>query len=347
MEEMNMRVFINRSLPILLLLFSLTACLNNTQGAGDTENLWPEIEPFETGYLGVSDLHEIYYELCGNREGMPVFIIHGGPGARVIPYYRRFFNPERFLIVLFDQRGCGRSKPFAELKQNTTQHLVEDIERLRNHLKLDKIIVFGGSWGSTLGLAYSETYPDSVSAMVLRGIYTATKSELEHYFKGVRLFFPDAHEKLQESLSSPPSPEVIYKLINGGDRNARVKYSKAWTSYEAKIAELETSDVEVERLVNLPELANMVYSLALIENYYLANGCFLEEGQLLRDADKIKDIPVTLINGRYDMICPPVSAYRLHKRLSRSKLIIVEEAGHSMSEKGIERALLKAVRDLE
>lgn len=343
-----MKFFTSRSWPLLLfLLFSLAACSDKTQGAGDTEELWPEIEPFDTDYLQVSDIHKIYFELCGNPEGIPVFVLHGGPGAGIIPYYRRFFNSKRFLIVLFDQRGCGRSKPFAELKQNTTQHLIEDIEKLRNHLKLGKIIVFGGSWGSTLGLAYSEAYPDSVSAMVLRGIYTATESELEHYFKGVRLFFPDAHEKLQGSLSSPPSPEVIYKLIIGGDRNARVKYSKAWTSYEAKIAELETSDLEVERLVNLPELANMVYSLALIENYYLVNSCFLEEGQLLRDADKIKDIPVTLINGRYDMICPPLSAYRLHKRLNRSKLIIVEGAGHSMSEKGIERALLKAVRSLE
>ena len=331
----------------LFLLFSLAACSDSTQGGEDMVGLWPEVEPYESGYLQVSGIHEIYYELCGDPEGTPAFVLHGGPGARVIPYYRRFFYKKKIFIVLFDQRGCGRSKPFAELKQNTTPHLVEDIERLRNHLKLGKIIVFGGSWGSTLGLAYSETYPDSVRAMVLRGIFTATKGELDHYFKGVRLFFPEAHEKLQETLSYPPSPEIIHKLIEGGDRNASVKNSKARTSYEAKIAELAISDKEVERLVNLPELANMVYSLALIENYYLANSCFLEEGQLLRDADKIKDIPVTLVNGRYDMICPPVSAYRLHKRLNMSKLIIVEEAGHSMSEKGIEQALLKAVRDFE
>lgn len=343
-----MNILMKKVLPCFLILFVFfAACGNSTQGTGNREGLWPEIEPYQKSYLQVSEIHEIYYELCGNPEGKPVFVLHGGPGAGVIPYYRRFFNPKRFLIVLFDQRGCGRSKPFAELRENTTQHLVEDIERLRRHLGLDKIIIFGGSWGSTLGLAYSETYPGSVLAMVLRGVYTATKAELEHYFKGVQSFFPEAYEKFQDACSVPPSPGVIFKLVNSEDRDARIQYSRAWTRYEAKIAELKISDWEVENLVTSPELADVVFSLALYENYYLANDCFLEEGQLLRDADKIKDIPVTLVNGRYDMICPPVSAYRLHQRLNRSKLIIVEEAGHSMSEKGIERALLKAMRDLE
>jgi proline iminopeptidase len=309
--------------------------------------LWPAIEPHKIDYLEVSDLHTIYYELSGNPKGKPVFVLHGGPGAQSQPYYRRFFDPERYLIVLSDQRGCGRSRPFAELEGNTTQELVGDIEKLRRHLGLDKIIVFGGSWGSTLGLAYSQAYPQNVSALVLRGIFTSTREELKHYYRGVRTFFPEAFDRFQEEFEAPVSPQLVAEKVRSEDLETRTRFSRAWTRYELKIAELEASDREVEDILRTPALAKLVYSLALFENHYLANGCFLRENQLLDQADKIAHIPAFLVNGRYDMICPPITAYRLHKKLPASKLYIIEGAGHSMAEEGITRALLRIMRELE
>jgi len=310
--------------------------------------LWPPIEPYETGYLKVSEIHEIYYELCGNPEGKPVFVLHGGPGASISPYYRQFFNPKTYRIVLYDQRGCGKYHPSFELRENTSQHLVEDIERLRNHLKLGKIILFGGSWGSTLALAYGETYPGNVSGMVLRGIFTAAKDEIDHFYRGgVRPFFPEIYEKLKQVLGQEPSPQAIFKMVQSDDPDERQKSSIAWTVYEFKLGALNTPDAYIKQFVDAKDNADLIVSLALVENYYMANGCFFEEGQLLRDASKIKDIPIVMVNGRYDMICPPINAYRLHKRLSNSKLIIVEAAGHWMGDPPVQRALLKTMREFE
>ncbi|UCF79827.1 MAG: prolyl aminopeptidase [Candidatus Eiseniibacteriota bacterium] len=312
--------------------------------------LWPEIEPFQSGYLKVSDIHEIYYELCGNPRGTPVFVLHGGPGAGCSPYYRRFFNPEKFLVVLHDQRGCGRSRPFAELRDNTTQHLVQDIETLRTHLELDKIILFGGSWGSTLALAYGETYPEQVTGMVLRGIFLATQEEQDHYYHGgVNQFFPEAYERLLSALPDPagrPLPDALLEQLQSEDEGVRDRCSIAWVKYTARIGGLQAGDEWVDEIAK-SERAGFIITLALFENYYLANGCFLEEGQLLDNADRIKDIPVFIVNGRYDMVCPPVSAYRLHLRLPVSELVIAEAAGHWMGEKPIEQALLKAMRKYE
>lgn len=340
------------SLRTLFLVFICLAFIASYGEKVQSENrpngLWPPIEPNETGYLKVSDLHEIYYELCGNPKGKPVFVLHGGPGGSTSPYYRRFFNPETYLIVLHDQRGAGKSRPAFEIRENTTQHLVEDIEQLRNHLKLEKIILFGGSWGSTLALAYGETYPANVSGMVLRGIFTAAQDEIDHFYRGgVRPFFPETYEKLKQVLGQEPSPEVFLKLVQSIDPAEQQKYSKVWTAYEFKIGGLEIPDEFINNFVNSKENANLVFVLALIENYYMANGCFLEEGQLLREAHRIKDIPIVLVNGRYDMICPPLNAYRLHNQLSNSKLIIVEAAGHWMGDPPIEKALLKAMQEFE
>ncbi|NIM91158.1 MAG: prolyl aminopeptidase [Candidatus Aminicenantes bacterium] len=333
---------------ILIFLVFLAYCSERDQAKNEREALWPPITPYKSDYLKVSELHEIYYELSGDPNGKPVFVLHGGPGAGTSPYYRQFFNPESYLIVLHDQRGAGKSRPSFEIRENTTQHLVEDIERLRKHLKLGKIILFGGSWGSTLALAYGETYPKNVSAMVLRGIFTATKQEIDHFYGGgVRSFFPETFEKLKQVLGQEPSPEVFLKLVQSEDPVEQQKYSKAWTAYEFKLGSLEISDEFIENFVNSKDNADIVFALALIENYYMANGCFFKEGQLLRDAHKIKDIPIVLVNGRYDMICPPLNAYRLHKRLSNSRLIIVEAAGHWMGAPSIEKALLKAMQEFE
>ncbi|NIM20206.1 MAG: prolyl aminopeptidase [Candidatus Latescibacteria bacterium] len=315
--------------------------------SGETIDLWPSIEPFETGYLRVSDIHEIYYELCGNSKGIPVFVLHGGPGASSSPYMRRFCDPAKFLIVLHDQRGAGKSRPYAELRENTTQDLVEDIETLRKHLNLGKIILFGGSWGTTLGLAYAETYPENVSGMVLRGVFTATKEEIDHlYHGGASLCFPDVYDKLLAALPEPnrrPLPDYLFELLKSEDEAEQEKYSLAWAKYEVKMSALHISDERVESIFR----ESTPYSFALFENYYMAKACFLEEGQLLRETDKIKHIPTVIVNGRYDFVCPLVSAYRLHKMLPRSKLVIAEAAGHWMGEKPIEQALLNAFKEFE
>jgi proline iminopeptidase len=324
----------------------LDACQGAKTPVNETK-LWPPIEPFQSGYLKVSEIHEIYYELSGNPEGKPVFFLHGGPGGSSSPYMRRFCDPDKFLMVLSDQRGAGKSKPYGEIKENTTQHLVEDIERLRKHLKLEKIILFGGSWGTTLGLAYAEAYPENVSGIVLRGVFMATKEEIDHFYHGgVGRYFPETYEKLLSVLPEPsrqPLPAYLFRLIQEGSQADKAKYSRAWAKYEGKISGLEVPDTVIKNWI---ENSNP-YAFSLFENFYMTNGCFLEEGQLFKNAEKISHIPTIIINGRYDVICPPVTAYRLHKLLPKSKLIIAEGAGHWMGEKPIERALIEAMREFE
>ncbi len=339
-----------RTFTILLAMAAVFAISCSSADSTEDVALWPEIEPFESGYLKVSEIHEIYYELCGNPDGKPVFVLHGGPGAGFSPYYRRFFDPDKFLIVLHDQRGCGRSKPFAELRENTTQDLIGDIESLRKHLNLEKIVLFGGSWGTTLGLAYGETHPENVAGMVLRGVFLATQEELDHYYHGgVSLFFPEVYKRLLAALPDPekrPLPDAFLEQLQGEDPALRDRCSLAWVKYEAKIGGLQASDDWVDDVAK-SENAGFIRTLALFENYYMANACFLKEGQLLDHADRLKGIPVFIVNGRYDMVCPPKSAYLLHQKLPDSELLIAEAAGHWMGEKPIEQALLKAMKKYE
>jgi proline iminopeptidase len=341
----NRWFFSNFPVVVCMLIFIISSC---GQEKVDFV-LWPEIEPFETDYLKVSPIHELYYELCGNPDGKPVVVLHGGPGGGSSPLYRRFFNPEKFLIVQYDQRGSGKSRPYADIRENTTQHLVEDIETLRQHLNLDKVLIFGGSWGSTLGIAYGETYPESVSGMILRGIFTGAQDEIDHFYHGgVRPFFPETYETLEMSVEESERKSIhraLLKRVESDDPAVRDKYAMIWAKYEYKVGMLYTDDeimAEVEQTD--PEV---FLAFAVMENYYMANGCFLEEGQLLREAGKIADIPIVLVNGRYDMICPPINAYRLHKLLPKSKLVIAEEAGHWLGDRPVERALLEAVQTFE
>lgn len=315
----------------------------------ENSSLWPEIKPFNTGYLQVSDIHEIYYELCGNPEGIPVFVIHGGPGAGCPPYMRRFFNPEKYLIVLHDQRGCGRSRPYAELKENNTQELVKDIEQLRLKLNLDQIILFGGSWGSTLSLVYSENYPKNIKAMVLRGIYFPTKEE-DHYRKRLTKYFPESENECMESMPdsiSELSNEMILKLLQLDSETDRKKYLRLIAKMEDKASGLHVEDSILDAYYNSDDNLKKLHTMYLICYYYLTNNCFLEYGQIINNISKIQGIPVTIVHGRYDMLCPPLNAFRLHKALPGSKLIITEEAGHVMSEKPTERELIKAMIKLE
>lgn len=331
---------------VLLGVLASTASADDARQAGE---LFPPSEPFKTGYLEVSPLHRIYFELHGSPQGKPVFVLHGGPGFGCYPRLAQYFDPEKFLIVLHDQRGAGRSRPPGELRENTTQHLVADIERLRQHLEIDgKIVIFGGSWGSTLALAYAETHPDQVSGMVIRGVHTGTKDEIDNAFAGeaMRQFFPDAMARLEAALPSSLTefePKALLELFEKGDDDLVRKVGHAWIRFAIKTGHMHAPDEKVEQgwgdYDSRPAMK--------IDCHYASNRFFLEEGQLLRDAHKLKDIPLTIINGRYDMVCPPVTAWRLHQRLPKSKLIIVEQAGHSEAEEGTTRALVKAVAEFE
>jgi proline iminopeptidase len=336
---------------LLGILFLIAVCGCSERKSTDNEtNLWPEIEPFETGYLKVSDIHELYYELCGNPEGIPVFVIHGGPGAGCSPKMRQFFNPEKYLIVLHDQRGCGKSKPNAELRDNNTQELIKDIELLRVKLNLKKIILFGGSWGSALSLAFVESYPENVKAMVLRGIYLATNEEDDLYYKMLTNYFPEMAHKLIESLPDSMSElnnSNLYTLFQAEDENERNKHIKLFEKLGYKALGLHVKDSVIEDYVNSEENFQEIYTMNLIAFHYFTNNCFLEEGQLLRDVGMIPDIPVVIVHGRYDMVCPPSFAFKLHKSIPGSKLRIVEEAGHSLFEKPIEAELVIAMKELE
>ena len=336
------------SLPLAgLLLASILLPAGAAPPEKELHDFYPEIEPFKTGYLKVSDLHQIYYELCGNPDGRPVMVLHGGPGGGSYPQLRRYHDPQKYLIVLHDQRGSGRSKPYTELRENNTVNLVQDIERLRQHLELPQVQIFGGSWGSTLGLAYAETFPQSVSSLVIRGVFTATKEEIDHFYHGpAGKYFPQTFARLQSILPHPETlnyPQQLFDLLRHKDPEVRRQTALAWAGYECKIAFLEITDEQVAASLKEWE----PYDFALLENYYMANNCFLEEGQLLRQAHKIKSTPTVIIQGRYDLLCPPLTAYRLHQALPESKLVIVEAAGHTGSTPRNRSAVIKAIESLE
>lgn len=326
-------------------------CWTPVSNAGERQpgELFPVLDPFNQGFLQVSELHSIAYALVGNPKGKPIFVLHGGPGFGCYPRLTQYFDPEKFFIVLHDQRGAGRSRPAGELRENTTQDLVADIEHLREHLKVEgKILIFGGSWGSTLALAYAETHPERVAGMVLRGVWTGTEAEMEHAYDGkqVRQFFPDAVARMQAAM--PPgsggfNPQALLDIFTGDDRALMKRVADAWIQYGIKISKLHATKEEVAAgFGNFDPTPG-----ARVDCHYAAHRFFLEEGQLLRDAPRLADIPITIINGRYDIICPPVTAWELHQRLPRSKLVIIEEAGHSESEPGITSALLEAVAQFE
>ncbi len=308
----------------------------------ELRTLYPEIEPFETGMLDVGDGHTIYWERVGTRGAKPAVFLHGGPGGGISPKQRRLFDPKLYDVILFDQRGCGKSTPYASLEANTTWHLVADIERLRQICGFDKWLVFGGSWGSTLALAYAETHPERVSELVARGIYTLTRAELQWYYQfGVSEMFPDKWERFLAPIPEAERGDMMAayrKRLVGSDRAAQVEAAVAWSSWEGQtitlLPEPETSDVFAE--------ADYALAFARIENHYFVHAGWLEEGQLLRDATKLKDIPGTIVHGRYDMPCPLRYAWALHKAWPRAEFFLVEGAGHAYSEPGILDRLIRA-----
>ncbi|PSM17142.1 prolyl aminopeptidase [Nitratireductor sp. StC3] len=304
--------------------------------------LYPEIEPFETGRLDVGDGHGIYWERAGTKGAKPAVFLHGGPGGGIAPAHRRLFDPARYDVLLFDQRGCGRSTPHASLEANTTWHLVADIERLRAMVGVEKWQVFGGSWGSTLALAYAQAHPGRVSELVLRGIYLLTQAELSWYYQfGVSEMFPDKWERFVAPIPQAERADMMgayRRRLTGADRAARIEAAKAWSLWEG------------ETITLLPEPAtsgkfgedDFALAFARIENHYFVHGGWLDEGQLLRDAGRLADIPGVIVHGRYDMPCPAKNAWALHKAWPRAEFHLVEGAGHAFSEPGILDRLIRA-----
>ncbi|MCZ7485171.1 prolyl aminopeptidase [Rhizobium rhizogenes] len=308
----------------------------------ELRGFYPEIEPFETGMLDVGDGHVIYWERVGTRGAKPAVFLHGGPGGGVNPTHRRVFDPALYDVILFDQRGCGRSTPHAELEANTTWHLVADIERLRELCGFEKWLVFGGSWGSTLALAYAETHPNRVSELVLRGIYTVTRPELDWYYQfGVSEMYPDRWEKFIAPIPQAERGEMMQaynRYLTGADEAKKLECAKAWSQWEGATIALVTDPGRVE------DFGEDKYAIAFarIENHFFVNAGWLEEGQLLRDAGKLKDIPGVIVHGRYDMPCPLKYAWQLAKAWPKADFHIIEAAGHAMSEPGILDQLIRA-----
>jgi proline iminopeptidase len=329
----------------LVLLIAWGAVAQENVAAQAEPELFPVPVPFQNGYLKVDGLHEIYYELCGNPEGSPIMVLHGGPGVGMYDRLKQYYDPQKFLIALHDQRGAGRSRPAGELRENTTPRLVEDIEQLRRHLDLGPVYVFGGSWGSTLALAYAETYPGSVRGMILRGIFDGSPAVVDFHYEGAAFFFPQEHATLLHALPDPerrPLPPYLEELLEQSDPHVTPPFLDALARYELKMGSLQLPDEAIDQIMaGFP--SEMHHQMSSIDLYYVSHGYFLEPGQLLRNVDRLTDIPITFINGRYDIVCPPLIAYRLYEKLPRSELIVVEAAGHSEREPGITAALLRAV----
>lgn len=307
------------------------------------KTLYDPIETFDQGMLSVSSLHTIYYEQSGNPEGNPVVFLHGGPGGGTTPDYRRFFDPASYRIVVFDQRGSGASLPYASLEENTTWDLVADIEKLREHLGIERWVVFGGSWGSTLALAYAETHPDRVKALVLRGIFLVRKPELEWFYqKGVDAVFPDFYEEYVRLIPLEERGDMMtayYKRLTSEDEAVRFAAARAWSIFEGSTSKL-FPDQELIDDFGSPEKA---VALARIECHYFLNNCFFDsEDYLIENVGKIRHIPTVIVQGRYDMVCPMMSAWDLHKAFPEAELVIVPDAGHSAFEKGNTSALVEA-----
>ncbi len=308
----------------------------------DLRTLYPEIEPYETGMLHVGDGHTLYYERCGTPGATPAVFLHGGPGGGISPSHRRLFDPARYDVLLFDQRGCGRSTPHAELAANTTWHLVDDIERLRALVGVERWLVFGGSWGSTLALAYAETHPARVSALILRGIYTATPAELAWYYQfGVSEMFPEKWAGFVAPIPEAERGDMIQayrRILTGDDESAKLEAAKAWTIWEGETITLLPDPAMREAFQD----GHFALAFARIENHFFAHAAWLEDGQLLRDAGRLAGIPGTIVHGRYDMPCPARNAYALHKAWPEAEFHLIEGAGHAYSEPGILDQLIRA-----
>ena len=304
--------------------------------------LYPSIEPFVQHSLQVDNTHTLHIEVCGNPKGIPVVFVHGGPGGGYTAIHRRFFDPQAYRIILFDQRGCGRSKPHACLTNNTTAHLIEDLDKIRRHLKIDKWLLFGGSWGSTLALLYAQTYPERVFGLILRGIFLCREQDVNWFYQsGADRFYPE----YWTDFSAPVLPEnrsnmieAYHQLLTSDNEIERMRAAEAWSVWEGRTSNLQTDPNTVDHFSN-PYHA---LAMARIECHYFYHQAFIEENQILNNTQSIRHIPATIIHGRYDMVCPINQAFDLHARLPLSKLIICNHAGHSAMELETAAALVSA-----
>ena len=301
---------------------------------------YPLVDPFDQRSIDMGDGHVIYLEQSGNPQGVPVIVLHGGPGGGCSPFMRRFFDPAHFRVVLFDQRGCGRSRPHAEVENNTTRHLIHDIEVIRQELGIRRAILFGGSWGATLAVAYAEAHPFAVLGLVLRGVFLGRRQELDWFYGGgVARFFPDRWADFQRPIPEAERGDMIaayHRRLFSGDRGQELRFALPWVMWENALAGLEISG---------PGHAPPDYARAFarLENHYFAHDCFLQEGQLLRDRPLIEHLPAVIVQGRYDMVCPPLTAWELAEGWDRAELRMVPASGHALSEPRIAAELVRVM----
>lgn len=301
--------------------------------------LYPQIAVYDHRMLDVGDGHTIYVEQSGNPEGIPVVVLHGGPGGGSSPFMRRFFDPKIYRIILFDQRGCGKSRPFSSVDANTTWHLVEDIERIRIALGISRWHVFGGSWGATLGVTYAQTHPERVIHLILRGVFLARQTELDWFYGGgAGRFWPELWSEFKDAIPVEEHNDLIaayHRRLFCGDHSEESVYGRIWSRWENALASIGSNGVVGEAS---PDYAR---NFARIENHYFFNKAFFDkDGALLDNVDRMKDVPGTIVQGRFDVICPPQTAYELHKAWPKSRLVMVGQAGHALSEPGITQALV-------
>ncbi|KAB8040112.1 prolyl aminopeptidase [Janthinobacterium aquaticum] len=302
--------------------------------------LYPSLSPNRHGMLAVDEVHTIYWEECGNPDGIPVIFLHGGPGAGLSPQHRRFFDPQRYRVILFDQRGAGKSTPLGEWRNNTTQLLIDDIERLRSNFGIAQWLVFGGSWGSTLALAYGQAHPEACLGFVLRGIFLCTKAEIDWFIEGVRWFYPELYEEFAAPIPAAERGDLLaayVKRILSDDPDVYWPAARAWSRFEGR---------RVYLMPQPEDTPNDALDLGVgrLESHYMAELGFFEDDQLIRDMHRIAHLPAVIVQGRYDAICPPLSAYRLHQAWPGSQLQMIPDAGHGALERGIASALVDATR---
>ena len=317
----------------------------NASHKNAVQYLFPPLDPFDQRVLEVSGGHRIYVEQCGNPRGLPVIVLHGGPGGGCSPAMRRYFDPETYRIILFDQRGCGRSRPHASVEHNTTWDLIADIEHIREVLGIERWMVFGGSWGATLGLLYAQTHPERTAYLVLRGVFLMTKAELDWFYGGgAALFFPEHWERFRTIVPSDERDDMIaayHRRLFCGDAAIETRYARAWTAWENALASISHEGPGGD------SPADYARAFARLESHYFINGGFLDrDGQILHDAERLRDVPGTVVQGRYDMICPPTSAWKLCEAWPRAELKLVGMAGHALSEPGISAELVRVTRSV-
>ncbi len=302
-------------------------------------NLFNPIKPFLEFSLDVGDGHSLYVEVSGNENGIPVLFLHGGPGAGSSEIYRRYFNPKKYKIIIFDQRGCGKSTPFGACENNTSEQLINDIKLILHHLNVQEVIIYGGSWGSTLALLYSEKYPESVKALVLRGIFLCRKSDIQWFYqKGADSIFPEYWRDFLKDIPSSEKKDILtafHKRIHSQDRHTSNQFCKQWSIWEGNCSSLRPNSEVVE------QFDKCAISLAKIETHFFKNNCFIKENQIIENINKIKNIRCFIVHGRYDIVCPINQAVDLHNHYDNSELNIIDDAGHSLLEPGITKKILE------